>query len=61
MIWLLVLVTANSIDNLDARVLSVHPTIAECHVTATQVFWENMPVNQEAVCMRVEEKLDRSR
>ncbi len=60
MIWLLVLVTANSIDNLDARVLSVHPTIAECHVTATQVFWENMPVNQEAVCLRMEETDDRT-
>jgi hypothetical protein len=61
MIWLLVLVTASNVTKIDTRVLSAYPTIAECHVAATQIFWENMPVNQEAVCIKTERKHDRTR
>jgi hypothetical protein len=61
MIWLLVLVTATKIDKIDARALGGYETIAECHVAATQIFWENMPVNQEAVCIRAEMNIDRGR
>tara|TARA_Y100000361_G_scaffold118098_1_gene109367 strand:+ start:641 stop:799 length:159 start_codon:yes stop_codon:yes gene_type:complete len=32
-----------------------YETVAECHFAATQMFWEDMPMNKEAVCMRVEE------
>tara|TARA_R100000353_G_scaffold144691_1_gene103714 strand:+ start:266 stop:424 length:159 start_codon:yes stop_codon:yes gene_type:complete len=32
-----------------------YETMAECYVASTQMFWEDMPMNKEAVCMRVEE------
>ena len=38
----------------DTKSLGDYDTIAECHVAATKIFWERMPINQEAVCIRVE-------
>jgi predicted RNA-binding protein len=32
-----------------------YETVSECYFASTQMFWENMPMNKEAVCMRVEE------
>jgi hypothetical protein len=34
-----------------------YETMAECYFASTQMFWENMPMNKEAVCMRVEEHI----
>ncbi len=59
MIWLLVLVTATEIDRVETKILSGFPTVQDCHSAATQILWENMPVNQEAVCVRTETKRDR--
>jgi hypothetical protein len=59
MIWLLVLVTATEIDRIETKILSGFPTVQDCHSAATQILWENMPVNQEAVCVRTETKRDR--
>ena len=59
MIWLLVLVTATEIDRIETKILSGFPTVQDCHSAATQILWENMPMNQEAVCVRTEMKRDR--
>ena len=38
------------------EVQSEHSTMAECHVAATQIHWEErMPVNKELACMLIEE------
>ncbi len=59
MIWLLVLVIAMETDKVETKILSGFPTIQDCHSAATQILWENMPMNQEAVCVRTETKRDR--
>ena len=59
MIWLLVLVIAVETDKGETKILSGFPTIQDCHSAATQILWENMPMNQEAVCVRTETKRDR--
>ena len=59
MIWLLVLVSAVETDKVETKILSGFPTIQDCHSAATQILWENMPMNQEAVCVRTETKRDR--
>ena len=59
MIWLLVLVIAIETDKIETKILSGFPTIQDCHSAATQILWENMPMNQEAVCVRTETKRDR--
>ena len=59
MIWLLVLVIAIETDKIETKILSGFPTIQDCHSAATQILWENMPMNQEAVCVRPETKRDR--
>jgi len=59
MIWLLVLVIAVETDKIETKILSGFPTIQDCHSAATQILWENMPMNQEAVCVRTETKRDR--
>ena len=59
MIWLLVLVIAVETDKVETKILSGFPTIQDCHSAATQILWENMPMNQEAVCIRTETKRDR--
>ena len=45
-------------DSFDTKSLGGYDTIAECHVAATQIFWERMPINQEAMCIRVEHEGD---
>lgn len=59
MIWLLVLVTAVEMDRIETQILSAFPTIEDCHLSAYQILWDNMPMNQEAVCVRTETKRDR--
>ena len=59
MIWLLVLVIAVETDKVETKILSGFPTIQDCHSAATQILWENMPMNQEAVGVRTETKRDR--
>ena len=58
MIWLLVLVTAVEMDRIETRVLSGFPTVESCHSAASQIFWKDMPINQEALCIRTETKRD---
>ena len=55
-VWVLLLVTGYGVDSdsFDTKSLGGYDTIAECHVAATQIFWDAMPINQEAVCIRVE-------
>ena len=55
-VWVLLLVTGYGVDSdsFDTKSLGGYLTIAECHVAATKIFWERMPINQEAVCIRVE-------
>jgi len=60
MIWLLIVVIAVEMDRIETRVLSGFPTMEDCHSAASQILWENMPLNQEAVCVRAETKRDRS-
>ena len=51
--WVLVLVTATSVEQFDAEGFGMFLTHEQCHQTATKVFWEDMPMNVEAVCIRV--------
>tara|TARA_A100001011_G_scaffold395902_1_gene492240 strand:- start:9654 stop:9848 length:195 start_codon:yes stop_codon:yes gene_type:complete len=53
-VWVLLLVTGYGVDSFDTKSLGDYDTVAECHVAATQIFWENMPINKEAMCIRVE-------
>jgi len=53
-VWVLLLVTGYGVDSFDTKSLGGYDTMAKCHVAATQIFWENMPINQEALCIRVE-------
>ena len=55
-VWVLLLVTGYGVDSdsFDTKSLGGYATIAECHVAATTIFWESMPMNQEAMCIRVE-------
>lgn len=53
-VWVLLLVTAVSPDHFITERYGEFDTIAQCLVASTQEFWEQMPVNQEALCMRVE-------
>ena len=52
--WVLLWITAVGIEDFKFKNRGVFETIAECHVAATQIFWEDMPINEEAVCIRVE-------
>lgn len=54
--WVLVLVTATSVERFDAEGFGRFLTHEQCHQTATKVFWEDMPLNVEAVCIRVESR-----
>lgn len=54
-VWVLLLVTAYSGDDFDVEPIGSYDTIAECYFASTQEFWEEMPVNQEALCIRAEE------
>ena len=54
-VWVLLLVTAFSSEDFEFEPIGTYDTIAECYFASTQEFWEEMPVNQEALCIRVEE------
>ena len=54
-VWVLLLVTAYSGEDFDFEPIGSYDTIAECYVASTQEFWDEMPLNKEALCMRVEE------
>ena len=56
--WVLLLVTAFSSEDFEFEPLGSYDTIAECHFASTNEFWDEMPMNKEAVCMRVEELTD---
>ena len=49
------LVTAYNGEDFDFEPIGSYDTIAECYVASTQEFWDEMPLNKEALCMRVEE------
>ncbi len=57
-VWVLLLVTAFSSEDFEFEPIGAYDTIAECYVASTQEFWEEMPINQEALCIRVEELTD---
>ena len=57
-VWVLLLVTAFSSEDFEFVPIGSYDTIAECYVASTQEFWEEMPINQEALCIRVEELTD---
>ena len=57
-VWILLLVTAFSSEDFEFEPIGAYDTIAECYVASTQEFWEEMPINQEALCIRVEELTD---
>ena len=54
-VWILLLVTAFSSEDFEFEPIGAYDTIAECHFASTQEFWDDMPLNKEALCMRVEE------
>ena len=56
--WVLLLITAYSSDDFDFEKVGAYDTIAECHVAATQSFWEVLPMNTEVVCIRTEGFVD---
>ena len=56
--WILLLVTAYSSDDFDFEKVGAYNTVAECHVAATQTFWEVLPMNIEVVCIRTEGFVD---
>jgi len=52
--WVLLWITAVGVEEFNVKNVGVFDTIAQCHVAATKMFWEDMPINEEAVCIRVE-------
>ncbi len=54
-VWVLLLVTAFSSEDFEFEPIGAYDTIAECYFASTQEFWEEMPINQEALCIRAEE------
>jgi hypothetical protein len=48
-------VTAYNGEDFAFERIGAYGTIAECYVASTQEFWDEMPLNKEALCMRVEE------
>ena len=54
----LLLITAYSSSDFDFEKVGAYDTIAECHVAATQSFWEVLPMNTEVVCIRTEGFVD---
>lgn len=53
--WVLVMMTALNRYDFVTENIGTYDTMAECYVASTEIFWENVPVNKEAVCIRVEE------
>lgn len=54
-VWVLLLVTAFSSEDFEFEPIGTYDTIAECYFASTNEFWEVLPMNKEALCMRVEE------
>ena len=54
-VWVLLLVTAFSSEDFEFESIGTYDTVAECYFASTQEFWDDMPMNKEALCMRVEE------
>ena len=54
-VWVLLLVTAFSSEDFEFEPIGSYDTIAQCHFASTQEFWNDMPLNKEALCIRVEE------
>ena len=54
-VWVLLLVTAFSSEDFEFEPIGSYDTIAQCHFASTQEFWDDMPLNKEALCIRVEE------
>jgi len=57
-VWVLLLVTAFSSEDFEFEPIGSYDTIAECYFASTNELWDEMPMNKEAVCMRVEELTD---
>ena len=55
-VWVLALGTALSAEYLETKGYGFFMTHDECHRTAARIFWDDMPMNVEAVCIRVESK-----
>ena len=53
--WVLLLVTAFSSEDFEFEPMGTYDTMAECYFASTNEFWDDMPMNKEALCMRVEE------
>ena len=54
-VWVLLLVTAFSSEDFEFEPMGTYDTMAECYFASTNEFWDDMPMNKEALCMRVEE------
>ena len=54
-VWILLLVTAFSREDFEFETIGTYDTMAECYFASTNEFWDEMPMNKEALCMRVEE------
>lgn len=48
--WLLLVIIAEVNGDLTVNVMSDHETMAECHVAATYISWEEMTANKEMMC-----------
>ena len=53
-VWVLMLITALNRYEFVTENVGDYETMAECYFASTQMFWDDMPMNKEAVCMRVE-------
>lgn len=54
-VWVLLLVTAFSSEDFEFEPIGSYDTISQCYFASTQEFWDDMPLNKEALCIRVEE------
>ena len=52
--WVLLWITAAGAEEFRVKNVGVFDTVEECHVAASKIFWDDMPVNEEAVCIRVD-------
>jgi hypothetical protein len=51
--WVLLLVTAINRTEFELKPIAEYETMSDCYVASTKLFWENVPMNQELLCMRV--------
>jgi hypothetical protein len=51
--WVLLLITAVEVENFEVETVAYYPTMAECYFASTKLFWDELPINQELLCMRV--------